>query len=76
VTEQEYRELEPLWDQLKAEVPLWDSISITRVQRTYRFGYNRAARLLESLAEYGVLSWNKRTGQFSRASTVEGSRDG
>lgn len=67
MTEQEYRELEPLYDQLKAEVPTWDSISITRVQRTYRFGYNRAARLLENLAEYGVLTYNKHTGQYRSA---------
>jgi len=67
MTEQEYRELEPLYDQAKAEIPSWDSISITRVQRTYTFGYNRAARLLENLAEYGVLTWDKRTGQFRRA---------
>lgn len=74
--EQEYRELEPLYDRAKAEIPTWDSISITRVQRTYMWGYNRAARLLESLAEYGVLDYDRMTGKYSaKHATVGGSGD-
>ena len=76
MTEQEYRELEPMYDKAKAEVPRWDFISISRVQREYMWGYNRAARLLENLAEYGVLQRNNQTGAYSRAPTVGGDADG
>jgi len=69
VTEQEYRELEPLYDQAKAEIPTWPHINITRVQRKYTLGYNRAARLLENLAEYGALTYNKHDGTYRRADT-------
>lgn len=67
MTEQEYRELEPLYDQAKKEVPLMDVISISRVQRVYFWGYNRAARLLEQLALAGVLLYDNRTGKYRAA---------
>lgn len=70
MTEQEYRELEPIYDQAKAEIPTWPHISITRVQRKYTFGYNRAARLLENLAEYGVLTFNNLDGSYRRAPSI------
>lgn len=70
MTEQEYRELEPIYDQAKAEIPTWPHISITRVQRTYTFGYNRAARLLENLTEYGVLTFNNLDGSYRRAPSI------
>lgn len=73
MTEDEYRDIEPMYDKARREIPTWDSISISRVQRTYTFGYNRAARLLENLAEYGVLTYNKLTGEYraANASTAE-----
>lgn len=34
-----------------------DTLSITRIQRTFRIGYNRAAWLLEHAAEDGHVRW-------------------
>jgi DNA segregation ATPase FtsK/SpoIIIE-like protein len=65
MTEQQYSELEPLYEMAKTDIPSWDVISINSVQRRYQLGYNRAARLLETLAEHGHLRWDKRTGAFS-----------
>lgn len=42
MTEEEYRELEPLYEQAKQEIPTWGSITISTVRRSYRLGYNRA----------------------------------
>jgi DNA segregation ATPase FtsK/SpoIIIE-like protein len=71
MTEEEFRELEPMYEQAKTEIPLMPSITISSVQRQYRFGYNRAAHMLERLAQYGVLNYDRRTGAYSRA-TVGG----
>ena len=68
MTEDEYRELEPMYDTAKREVPTWDAISTSRVQRTYTFGYNRASRLLEHLVEYGVIKYDRMTGRYSSVS--------
>jgi DNA segregation ATPase FtsK/SpoIIIE-like protein len=67
MTEDEFRELEPMYEQAKKEVPLMPSITISAVQRRYRFGYNRAAHLLERLAQYGVLDYEFKTGRYTRA---------
>lgn len=65
--ENTYRELEPLYEMAKADIPTWDTISLSAVQRKYQLGYNRAARLLEHLAEFGVLTYNKMNGSYRRA---------
>lgn len=71
MNEQEYGELEPLYAQAKTEVPALPHINVTRVQRLYTIGYNRAARLLERLAEHGHLKYDNGTGQYSRVPTGE-----
>lgn len=75
MTEQEYREIETQYDECKTAILTWDQISISRVQREFRFGYNRAARLLETMAEFGHLVWSNRDGSFRRhrRSETEGS---
>ena len=67
MTENEYRECEPLYDDAKATIPTWKRISVAAVQRHYRWGYNRASRMLEQLAEVGALNWNKVTGAYTSA---------
>lgn len=70
MNEQEYNELEPLYEQAKIELPLRLShVSVTGVQRLYMIGYNRASRLLEALAEHGHLKYNAATGAYSHAPT-------
>jgi hypothetical protein len=65
LSEQDYRAIEPLYQTCRAQIPTWDRVDVQRVQRTYRFGYNRAARMLEHLAEVGVLCWDSITGKYS-----------
>lgn len=67
MAEADYRELEPLYEQAKQEVPLMNHIGVSAIQRKYRLGYNRAARLLEQLCAAGVLEWNRITGAYRRA---------
>ena len=67
IPEDEYRELESLYTQAKAEIPLMERISISTVQRRYKLGYNRAARLLEQLCSAGALQWNSVTGAYRPA---------
>lgn len=70
--EAEYSELEPLYQQAKAEVPLMERIAISTVQRRYMLGYNRAARLLEQLCSCGALQWNRVTGAYrARSAPVQ-----
>lgn len=71
LTEEEYRALEPLYDEAKREIPTWDRISLSAVQRRYRLGYNRAQRLLETLTSAGVLHWNSTTGAFTSVAKRE-----
>ena len=73
--EKEFRELEPLYEQARREIPTMPVISISTVQRRYMLGYNRAARLLESLADYGVLDYEFATGKYSRPSAGESHGD-
>ena len=61
----DYREIEPMYDQLRTEIPHLGNISLSQVQRVYRFGYNRAARIMEHLADEGVLHWDQTTGKYS-----------
>lgn len=66
MTEQEYSKLEPLYAQAKTEVPALSRIGLSAVQRLYMIGYNRAARLMEHLAEYGHLNYDATTGAYSQ----------
>jgi DNA segregation ATPase FtsK/SpoIIIE-like protein len=69
VTEDEYRELDPSYDSVRTTVSVWKGdITVSRVQREFRFGYNRAWRMLEVLAENGHLHWDRITGKYSRPS--------
>jgi S-DNA-T family DNA segregation ATPase FtsK/SpoIIIE len=65
MTEQDLAEIDPLYNQLKPIIGSWAEISVSKLQREYRLGYNRASRLLETFAEVGVINWDKRTGKYS-----------
>jgi DNA segregation ATPase FtsK/SpoIIIE-like protein len=69
MTEAEFSELEPYYEEAKVAVPTWPQISVTAVQRNYVWGYNRACRLLEALAEHGHLNYDRKTGTYSAART-------
>lgn len=69
MTESEYSELEPHYEDAKKLVPTWDPINVSRVQRHFMWGYNRACRLLETLAEHGHLHYDRRTGAYTAART-------
>lgn len=64
---EEFKEMEPLYDSMVVVATAEQTISITRLQRSFMIGYNRAARMLEHLVEVGILNQNKSTGAFSRA---------
>lgn len=68
MTEAEYSEIEPHYEDAKTLVPTWEVITTQAVQRHFMWGYNRACRLLETLAEHGHLSWDNKTGKYSRPS--------
>jgi DNA segregation ATPase FtsK/SpoIIIE-like protein len=65
MTEQDLAEIDPLYNQLKPIIGAWEEISVLRLQREYRLGYNRSARLLEMFAEVGAINWDKVTGKYS-----------
>lgn len=65
MTEKDLAEIDPLYNQLKPIIGTWPEISVSKLQREYRLGYNRAARLLEMFAEVGAINWDKRTGKYS-----------
>lgn len=67
MTEEEYRALEPLYDEAKREIPTWERISQSAVQRRFRLGFNRAQRLLETLVDAGVLRYNPMNGRYRSA---------
>jgi DNA segregation ATPase FtsK/SpoIIIE-like protein len=70
MTEQEYSQLEPLYQQAKIElIHRLHKISVSGVQRLYMIGYNRASRLLETLAAHGHLKYDQFTGAYSRVPT-------
>jgi DNA segregation ATPase FtsK/SpoIIIE-like protein len=66
----EYREIEPLYDELLKVLPSWEIMTVKKLQREYRLGYNRAARLLERLSQEGHLHWHQRTGDFAPVRTA------
>lgn len=64
---EEFKELEPLYSQAAEFAKSEPTISISKMQRKFMIGYNRAARLCERLAVDGVLVFNNTTGAFRRA---------
>ena len=50
------QEADPLYDQAVAHVLRTKKASISAVQREFRIGYNRSARLLEQMERSGVVS--------------------
>lgn len=64
---EEYRELEPLYDQAKTLALGHETMSISRMQRELMIGYNRAARLCERLEEAGLLVSDYVNGGWRRA---------
>lgn len=50
------QEVDPLYDQAVAHVLRTKKASISAVQREFRIGYNRSARLLEQMERSGVVS--------------------
>ena len=49
-------EADPLYDQAVAFIMRTQKASISSVQREFRIGYNRSARLLEQMERSGVVS--------------------
>ena len=49
-------EADPLYDQAVAFIMRTKKASISSVQREFRIGYNRSARLLEQMERSGVVS--------------------
>jgi DNA segregation ATPase FtsK/SpoIIIE, S-DNA-T family len=48
-------EEDPLYDQVCAYVTTQDQVSISHLQRRFRIGYNRSARLIDTLEARGIL---------------------
>jgi DNA segregation ATPase FtsK/SpoIIIE-like protein len=69
----ELKELEPLYPQAVEFAKSEASMSISKLQRKFQIGYNRAARMIERLAADGVLTFNNMTGAYSRSSGKTGS---
>lgn len=67
MTLDEYREVEPLWDQAIALAKVEAEMSITKMQRHLKLGYNRAARLCERLEKEGYLVQRKDQYSWRRA---------
>jgi DNA segregation ATPase FtsK/SpoIIIE-like protein len=64
---EEFKELEPLYSQAAEFAKSEPTISISKMQRKFMIGYNRAARLCERLAVDGVLVFNNLTGGYARS---------
>jgi S-DNA-T family DNA segregation ATPase FtsK/SpoIIIE len=54
--ENEANELDPLYDEALAFVTESRRVSISSIQRKFRIGYNRAARIVEDMETQGVVS--------------------
>ncbi len=54
--ESEASELDVLYDEALAFVTETRRVSISSVQRKFRIGYNRAARIVEDMEQQGVVS--------------------
>ena len=64
---EDFKAYEPLYDQALQFAKAEPTMSVSKMQRHFRLGYNRAARLCERLAADGVLIFNRTTGSWSRA---------
>lgn len=64
---EEFKELEPLHALAVEFAKAEKTMNITKMQRKFRIGYNRAARLCERLADDGVLEFNRTTYSWKRA---------
>lgn len=53
-------EIDPLYQDVVSFVRSVDEVSISLVQRRFRIGFNRSARLIETLAEQGILAADRR----------------
>lgn len=70
ITRDEFLELEPLYLPATEFAKGETSMSISKMQRQFQIGYNRAARIVERLADDKVLEFNRLTGAYRR--TVNG----
>lgn len=67
---EEFKAIEPLYSQA-AEFALSEpTMSISKMQRKFTLGYNRAVRLCERLAEDGILIFNNVAGGWRRAASA------
>jgi DNA segregation ATPase FtsK/SpoIIIE-like protein len=60
------KELEPLYPQAIEFAKAHESMSISKLQRQFQIGYNRAARMIERLAADKHLIFNNMTGAYRR----------
>lgn len=58
-TDAELKVLEPLYDQAVDFAKSETTMSVSKMQRKFMIGYNRAARLCERLADEGILIYEK-----------------
>lgn len=63
----EFLELEPLYPKATEFAKSEATMSISKMQRQFQIGYNRAARIVERLADDKVLTFDRMTGAYSRA---------
>ena len=69
---EEFKAMEPLYAQAVEFAQSEPTMGISKMQRKFTIGYNRAARLCEQLADDGVLVFNNTTGAWRRASDRQG----
>jgi DNA segregation ATPase FtsK/SpoIIIE-like protein len=67
LTLEEFKDCEPLYAEAAEFAKSESTMSISKMQRKLRLGYNRAARLCERLQADGVLIFNNMEGGWSRA---------
>jgi S-DNA-T family DNA segregation ATPase FtsK/SpoIIIE len=48
--------MDPLYHEIKKYVQMQERISTSHLQRKFRIGYNRAAKIIEQLEENGTIS--------------------
>lgn len=70
---EEFKEIEPLHAKALEFAKSEATMSITKMQRKFMIGYNRAARLCEQLEIDSILTRNRTTGSWNRTeSAAEG----
>lgn len=63
---EEFVSLEPLYALACIFARSEPTMSISKMQRKFQIGYNRAARLCDRLADDGILEFNRTTGGWKR----------